>query len=298
MGKARRSALAIFGLGNLAKGFQEGMDKRDEFNQKLALLRIAQEEKTKEEAYKRQQDTLDNRFKAFNMMRGYSYTDPQTGRSITIPGTKQTEIEKQFPDVLLPTETAAGAQRGGLIPSPAGRTAANPANLKSTLDTVENLLHSVPTNMSTSLTALTSKALGGQRGGLGSNDIKNYEDFKPAASTQLYRALTGDTRLSDADAAARAMPLLPSVYPNVDTQEVRAQKIQLLRNAVGVAEQKRALNPGQEIDLGEIVAEAQKRTGGQNTLPEERIRVRSKQTGTTGTIPKQNFDPTRYEVLQ
>lgn len=50
-----------------------------------------------------------------------------------------------------------------------------------------------------------------------SSDYVMYNDSLPSTSVALYRAITGDTRLSDADAQARAYPLLwrPSQDPDV-----------------------------------------------------------------------------------
>lgn len=39
-------------------------------------------------------------------------------------------------------------------------------------------------------------------------NVKVYNDKKPAIAVSIYRAATGDTRLSDADAKSRALPLL------------------------------------------------------------------------------------------
>lgn len=39
-------------------------------------------------------------------------------------------------------------------------------------------------------------------------EAKAYADFMPAAGVSVYRGITGDTRLSDADAASRAYPLM------------------------------------------------------------------------------------------
>jgi hypothetical protein len=56
---------------------------------------------------------------------------------------------------------------------------------------------------------------------------KTYQDFTPAFATAVYRAQTGDTRLSDADAAQRAYPLLPALS---DTRDVREHKMSIIRD--------------------------------------------------------------------
>ena len=53
-----------------------------------------------------------------------------------------------------------------------------------------------------------------------------YNDQRKAVAVALYRALTGDTRLSDADAAARALPLL---WKPDEAGQVRTMKFQKLK---------------------------------------------------------------------
>ena len=57
-------------------------------------------------------------------------------------------------------------------------------------------------------------------------DLEVYNDNRPALAVNLYRMLTGDTRLSDADAAARALPLLWSADegPTVRTKKFAKMK--------------------------------------------------------------------------
>lgn len=53
-----------------------------------------------------------------------------------------------------------------------------------------------------------SGTLAAVSGGAMSTNKQLYDKQRPAFAVSLYRALTGDTRLSDADAKARALPLL------------------------------------------------------------------------------------------
>lgn len=59
------------------------------------------------------------------------------------------------------------------------------------------------------------------RGAGDSAKYKTYTDSLPSSAVGLYRALTGDTRLSDADAKARALPLL---WNPSESTDVRSQK--------------------------------------------------------------------------
>lgn len=56
---------------------------------------------------------------------------------------------------------------------------------------------------------------GGEFKGVGrgeSEDILSYSDMRPAVAAGLYRAITGDDRISDMDAAKRALPFIPDPY--------------------------------------------------------------------------------------
>lgn len=56
--------------------------------------------------------------------------------------------------------------------------------------------------------------------------LRLYQQQRPAIAVKLYRALTGDTRLSDADAMARAYPLLPEPYEPDNVQQSKMQALQ------------------------------------------------------------------------
>lgn len=73
-------------------------------------------------------------------------------------------------------------------------------------------------------------------GNVGGTDLRLYDQNRPATAVSIYRALTGDTRLSDADAKARALPLLPAAG---EPKEVQQKKIKFLRE--GVQRRKRVL---------------------------------------------------------
>lgn len=68
-------------------------------------------------------------------------------------------------------------------------------------------------------------------GGAIQQPLSEFNALKPAIATKIYRAMTGDTRLSDADAAARAYPLLPSPGDDASTQQAKWQNIKDLLNA-------------------------------------------------------------------
>lgn len=116
-------------------------------------------------------------------------------------------------------------------------------NQEKQIDEIENAL--APVNKKTGkreynttgakgfVKTLASKAT---LGNIGGTDLRLYDQNRPATAVSLYRALTGDTRLSDADARARALPLLPT---GGEPKEVQQKKIKFLRE--GIQRRKRVL---------------------------------------------------------
>lgn len=146
-----------------------------------------------------------------------------------------------------------------IIDDVAGPTT-NPENVLGSLRFAQKLLGRIPTDLSTLGTAGVSKMLGGQRriGGqdFGSDAIKAYEDHKGGTAVSVYRSITGDTRLSDADAQARALPYMPSVFPVVDTAAVRKLKMDRLVEATKIAQAQRGKNPAAELNLEDVMGQA------------------------------------------
>lgn len=60
-------------------------------------------------------------------------------------------------------------------------------------------------------------------------ELVTYNDSRKAIAVGLYRALTGDTRLSDADAASRALPL---VWDSDESEALRESKFKTLKQMV------------------------------------------------------------------
>ena len=82
--------------------------------------------------------------------------------------------------------------------------------------------------------------LGAASGQFGSIEASQYQAIKPSVATKIYRGFTGDVRLSDADAASRAMPLLPNI---TDTKPIRDAKFKILDAVLGGE-----TNPDIELD--------------------------------------------------
>ena len=68
-------------------------------------------------------------------------------------------------------------------------------------------------------------------GGIQNPSNKQYNDFANAMSAGLYRALTSDTRLSDADAASRARPLLPYLS---DAKGFNSNKFKIIKDMLKI----------------------------------------------------------------
>jgi len=81
------------------------------------------------------------------------------------------------------------------------------------------------------------------RGSGDSANYKLYTDSLPSSAVALYRALTGDTRLSDADAKARALPLL---WEPSESTDLRDKKNSFIDRMIGARE--KLLNSGKYAD--------------------------------------------------
>ncbi len=113
-----------------------------------------------------------------------------------------------------------------VLPKDGNGTAADPKSLISTLDTMEKILQTSPSGP---VAGRVAGAVGSVTGGGMQTNTKLYNDMLPATAVGIYRAVTKDTRLSDADAQARAIPIMPK--PSEDPA-LQAKKIAFLRSAL------------------------------------------------------------------
>ena len=90
---------------------------------------------------------------------------------------------------------------------------------------MKKLLDKIPTGARGASASAAAKLTGGKT----SPEAKNYSDLVNANAVAIYRAYTGDTRLSDADAQERAYKLLPSPY---ESKETREKKLKILKQAM------------------------------------------------------------------
>jgi hypothetical protein len=86
------------------------------------------------------------------------------------------------------------------------------------------------------------------RGAAAIPEARLYNQVTPGASVGVYRAVTRDDRLSDADAASRARPLFPFLG---ETSEVRELKLQFLEQLI--EDQKSGTMLGGNADPNAIV---------------------------------------------
>lgn len=150
----------------------------------------------------------------------------------------------------------AGQVRGAQIKE-AGE---NRAKYKADLDLIQSVkdniaaakeeIKNVPAGIEGAAQSLIAKT------GLAYPSASTYDRTRNALAVSLYRAMTGDTRLSDADAAARALPLLPSTNQN-DPQ--RSKLWNFIDNAIARREQ--FLEQGiKEVPWANVVPQAEQTT--------------------------------------
>ncbi len=113
-----------------------------------------------------------------------------------------------------------------VLPQEGGVGTADPQALLKNLDEMERILATIPSGPVQGRVSSAAASLTG--GGMQTN-TKLYNDFTPAMATGIYRAVTKDTRLSDADAQARALPLIPK--PSEDPK-LQKKKIAFIRMAL------------------------------------------------------------------
>jgi hypothetical protein len=100
------------------------------------------------------------------------------------------------------------------------------------------------------------------RGAGSSAKYRTYLSTMPATAVSIYRAVTGDTRLSDSDAQARAYPLLWHPNESVDVRKQKNDYIQsmvLAREALLSSGKFQSDKDGNAItDMGNVSAMAEK----------------------------------------
>lgn len=121
-----------------------------------------------------------------------------------IPKKQPPKIEKTI------EEKAAEAAAIAAAKEKAVRTADQKNAIITTKQVKENIkeLEGLAKKLKGGWAGWSEEKLGQASRGKFQKEYLEYERFRPAYAVSLYRALTGDTRLSDADAAARALPLL------------------------------------------------------------------------------------------
>ena len=102
------------------------------------------------------------------------------------------------------------------------------------LNDLESLAKSVPKGrVKGNLANLSSWVTGGGPGlGLSEESSRNtltYNQLRPGIAAGLYRAVTGDDRISDMDAAARALPFVPPF--NIDP-DAFSERLKIIRSAI------------------------------------------------------------------
>lgn len=135
----------------------------------------------------------------------------------------------------------AGKIPVGLLDKEANLTAQT-----TSLKQLEDMLSALPSGLSGGAASLTGFAGRGNVGTMFTNkdtasNARAYDQFADAIAVGIYRAATGDTRLSDADAKSRAKPLIPQL---LESTQVRTKKISRLKSMF--KEQRKVINEAQK----------------------------------------------------
>lgn len=118
---------------------------------------------------------------------------------------------KVFKENLSPEEIAAreGARQNVKNQAPTPEMKQASMNLESQIQSFDSAMKLLGASPQGIIEGNTAAIAGAVTGGKENTAGKLYSDILPALSSSLYKDMTGDTRLSDADAQARAYPLFP-----------------------------------------------------------------------------------------
>ena len=97
------------------------------------------------------------------------------------------------------------------------------------VSSLRDKLNSIPS----SIGGFATSGLAKVSGGIIAPETKAYLDIMPSAAVKIYRSTTGDTRLSDADAAARAYPIMPKPWEPKELQDSKLKDIEDALNGRG-----------------------------------------------------------------
>lgn len=97
------------------------------------------------------------------------------------------------------------------------------------VSSLRDKLNSIPS----SIGGVATSGLAKVSGGIIAPETKAYLDIMPSAAVKIYRSTTGDTRLSDADAAARAYPIMPKPWEPKELQDSKLKDIEDALNGRG-----------------------------------------------------------------
>ena len=108
------------------------------------------------------------------------------------------------------------------------------ASFEGSLNDLEALVKTVPKGRVKGWVAGAKSFVTGGGEGLGldaasSRSIMTYNQMRPGIAAGLYRAVTGDDRISDLDAAARALPFVPPL--NIDPKAFE-ERLTLIKRAI------------------------------------------------------------------
>ena len=113
--------------------------------------------------------------------------------------------------------------------------------LKNVAKGLESLALKLPTDAVKAGTSFGISELTGGR--FGTEAVRTYSKATPAAAAGFYRAVTGDNRLSDADAASRATPLF---WHPLEGEQTSEGKFSFINFMLDEAERNVSPNPPQD----------------------------------------------------
>lgn len=170
-------------------------------------------------------------------------------------GIKQQEAQQNLSQIG-PNAIATGGKIEGVdyINEQSRKTTADAQNQLNRVRQIKNVVKGVQelgNTLPTDLFSASVGTLGATKGygRFGTEQHKTYLDALPTASAATYRAITGDNRLSDADASSRAVPLF---WHPMEPETVRQGKNSFVNFMLDQAEKE--ITPGEPQDPNESLS--------------------------------------------
>lgn len=202
----------------------------------------------------------------------------------TVPGGSKVFKENLTPEAIGDRAKAVQDVRNAAPTAEMKQSAFNLESQIKNFDAAMELLNGSPQGrISGSVASATGAITGGKENTAG----KLYADILPGLSASLYKDMTGDTRLSDADAQSRAYPLFPK---QGDDPKLNKLKEEFIKSTLKRRQSQYKSGDFSPMSQGEVMDQFVKfvASGGKE----------DKSNKSSDTLSKLGLDPNKFELVE